>query len=166
MRTLAIKKWLVPTLLFGIWCLASRSTADAPPGRYAVSGGVVTDTKTGLHWTQSFSPETHIWDASGSTGSAQNYCSTMSGGPWRLPSLNELMTLVDFTVAANDSSVTPIDPIAFPATPVPNYFVVWTSTPGQVPGQPGTPGAYYVAFNYGFSNVLMASQPSYVICVH
>ncbi|MDB4977694.1 MAG: putative secreted protein [Myxococcaceae bacterium] len=95
----------------------SSATAAAPPGRYAVTAEVVTDTRTKLAWQRSVPP------ASYAQVDATAYCSSLalSGGGWRLPTGPELVTIVDLT-----QSKPAIDSLAFPATPS-DWF--WTSTP-------------------------------------
>jgi hypothetical protein len=96
-----------------------RVHADAPPDRYLItsSQGLVTDLRTGLIWQQPMSSEQYTWD------SANTYCRGLSLGGmtgFRIPSLKELMTLVDPT------RVKPaIDPTGFPVTPL-EWF--WTSS--------------------------------------
>ena len=96
----------------------ARARANAPVGRYTVSGGTVTDTKTNLVWQQTPPTETPTEAA------AATYCAglgtTLGGDGWRLPTVKELLTLVDFARG------TIIDSTAFPNTPA-NYF--WTATP-------------------------------------
>lgn len=66
-----------------------RGRADAPAGRYLVAAGVVTDSKTTLSWQQaplSVSQSQNVTDP----------CPALGNG-WRLPTLKELLTLVDET---------------------------------------------------------------------
>lgn len=93
--------------------------ADAPPDRYMInsSSGLVTDLRTGLIWQQVPNAMQYTWDA------ANTYCKGLSLGGmtgFRIPSLKELMTLVD------PARVRPaIDPKAFPNTPLESF---WTSS--------------------------------------
>jgi hypothetical protein len=88
---------------------AHRAAANAPPGRYLIPGdGTVYDTKTKLTWQQSIGPNATPTDA-------MAYCAAntagLPGGPWRLPNIKELQTLVD------ENQPYPavfIDPVAFP----------------------------------------------------
>jgi hypothetical protein len=114
---------------------ARSAIADAPPGRYTIAAGEVTDTQTGLIWQQGMSSTTGVaW------ADAPAYCSTLNlnNQTWRLPSLRELQTLVD------ESKTPAIDLTAFPSTPS-AYF--WTSN--VFTGNPGN--AWVVDFAYGFT---------------
>ncbi len=80
----------------------------APAGRYVVTAGgtvngTVQDTKTGLIWQQTVPSGTYTWaDATAYCGST--VVSTRLGGTgWRLPTLEELQTIVDHTQAAPHS---------------------------------------------------------------
>ena len=78
-----------------------------PPARYAIAAGEVRDTKTGLTWKQDVSASTFAW------ADAKTYCTSLSDGgvAWRLPTMKELVTLVDVTRVAPPT----IDCEAFPA---------------------------------------------------
>lgn len=111
--------------------------ADAPMGRYTMPvAGTVYDTRTRLTWQQSVDANTYTWV------NAAMYCKNLAlaGGGWRLPSVKELVTLVD--VRQNNPA---IDRTFFPNTPV-AYF--WTSSP--LAGDPSN--ALYVHFYYGNFN--------------
>jgi hypothetical protein len=98
---------------------ASPARADAPAGRYTISGGTVVDTKTKLVWQQTPSTSTYTWS------NAKTYCpslaSTLGGSGWRVPTLKELLTLVDRSRATGPV----IDPTAFPAT---SSVLYWSAT--------------------------------------
>lgn len=99
--------------------------------RFQAAAGLVVDASTGLTWQQTVAPAPLSWSA------AKAYCSGTAG--FRLPSLKELQTLVDYTVALPGPT---IDATAFPATP-PVAF--WTSSPS---GGSATV-AWTVKFNSG-----------------
>lgn len=82
---------------------------------YTIEEGTVYDTWTQLTWQQPFPSERYTWE------DATNYCASLAlpGTGWRLPSINELQTLVD------DSVNPAIDKTAFPGTPS-EYF--WSSS--------------------------------------
>jgi hypothetical protein len=109
--------WLAcaASCLVGVWV----ARADAPADRYLInsSQGLVTDLRTGLIWQQPPNAMQYTWDA------ANTYCrgltvAAMTG--FRVPTLKELMTLVDPT------RVRPaIDLKVFPNTPL-EWF--WTAS--------------------------------------
>jgi len=99
------------------------------PGQFTVSADdpTVTDTITGLVWQREglgarpgcTGGTTCTWDE------AQSYCSGLSLGgatDWRLPSVKELRSIVDFTQAP-----VALDPIAFPHTST--SYIFWTANP-------------------------------------
>jgi hypothetical protein len=95
--------------------------------------GTVTDNVTGLMWQQAV-PGTYSWEQ------AVAYCPMLmlaGYGDWRLPSLIELVSIVDYGQANPSINVT-----YFPSTPA-SYF--WSSTP--VASSPGA--AWSVHFQYG-----------------
>ena len=89
------------TLIAGLAVVAGVSTrarADAPAGRYVVSTNTVYDNKTKLTWQRTPSsssecPYTYV--------QAKDYCSTigatLGGTGWRLPTVKELLTLIDWS---------------------------------------------------------------------
>jgi hypothetical protein len=95
---------------------AQHAHADAPLRHYTVTAGTVRDNGTGLTWQQTPDPTPRSWS------SADNYCKQLqlSGGGWRLPTLKELLTLVD--PARTASPV--IDPKAFPDA---KAVIYWSS---------------------------------------
>jgi hypothetical protein len=129
--------WLVD-FNYGDWDNISVGNGDAvrcvrgsrcyPTSRFVVlAGGLVQDSLTGLVWQQDGS-------GTGCSGSgtltctwaeAQAYCAGLTLGGlsgWRLPTVKELSSLVDFTVALG----LPINQTAFPNTTLPSSF--WTSS--------------------------------------
>ncbi|MBH1988892.1 MAG: DUF1566 domain-containing protein [Myxococcaceae bacterium] len=120
---------------------ASRYTTPA--------SGVVGDSLTGLQWEQAASSSTMTWSAAGT------YCAGRTTGGlsgWRLPNVDELQTLVDYTTSSPS-----INSAAFPSTPS-NYF--WTSTLYQ----PNPTSAWLVYFfrgDVGFSDM---SNNGFVRC--
>jgi hypothetical protein len=88
-------------------------------GRFVVSGGVVTDSWTGLFW-QALGPSSgYTWSG------ANNYCAglVLSGySDWRLPSVTELNSIVDNT------RISPVvDLSVFPGTESKSYWTLTTS---------------------------------------
>jgi Protein of unknown function (DUF1566) len=119
------------------------------PSCYVVASGVVSDTNTSLAWQQATEPGSYAWS------DARSHCAGLrsNGGGWRLPSMNELMTLVDLT------RVDPaIDPSAFPDM-VSDFF--WSSSPAAAP--PGT--AWGVSFSKGSAGASLVANAYRVRCV-
>jgi hypothetical protein len=112
-------------------CVRQTLHAGAPSCRYVVHGdGTVNDTQTGLTWEQTVgaTAQTVDWPT------AMQYCAALTlGGPgrWRLPTIKELLTLVDVGVDVLEAMGFAIDAQVFP-TPV---NVLWSSTllPGSTP---------------------------------
>jgi len=137
-------------------------------GHYIVSvdGLTVTDTSTGLIWQRDGSgpragcsggtAQIDERDLTCNWAEAKAYCAglTLDGPGWRLPTLGELVTLVDDTVISGAT----IDQTAFPNTP-PWYF--WTSSPYV--SSPGV--AWDVDFNTGASMILGVGSQEGVRCV-
>jgi len=84
-----------PRLQTGVLAAAlltgSAARANAPAGRYTNFGTTVFDTKTGLTWQRADSTTTYSWMA------AKAYCSGLGTG-WRMPTIQELVTIADFSV--------------------------------------------------------------------
>ena len=123
------------TLSFGILALlfAPVGRASAPAGRYTVASGTVTDTQTGLVWQQADDGKTYTF------AEAQSHCAAL-GGTWRVPTLKELLTLMD----EGHGTGPWIDATAFPNAPA---VVFWTSVPSaKISGN-----AWFVDFSSGES---------------
>ena len=120
--------------------------------RYVVPGdGTVLDAFTGLVWQQAASATKSDWST------ATSYCASLSlaGTSWRVPSINELATLVDFA----DLTSPTIDSATFPGTPADTF---WTSSPYAA----DTTKSWNVTFQVGFSGFDAATNSHYVRCVH
>lgn len=114
--------------------------------------GTITDSATGLMWSQADSGEGILWvDA---LAYAEN--SELAGhGDWRLPNVKELQSIVDYSyspTATDPAAVGPaIDPI-FSCTPIINeggyadYPYFWTSTSALFQAGGDFYYAWYVAF--------------------
>jgi hypothetical protein len=139
--------------LFNARCVRSAvmaGSAEAPPARYAVSNGIVIDAKTRLNWQQAFALANY------SQSDAQTYCASLNlgGFRWRLPTMKELLTLVDFS----QSSSPTIDLGAFPSTPEDEF---WTST--AFAG--GSGRGLGVDFSYGLAYTTSSSIQYNARCV-
>jgi hypothetical protein len=135
--------------------------ANPAPGRYTIQNnglptGTVRDNETGLVWQQAASAKDSTWS------DAVSYCAhntpDLPGSGWRLPSVKELMTIVDFKrphgglaeklkarESGQPSPGSMIDATAFPNTP---SSLFWTSS--AVAGSPG--GVWNVSFDNGESS--------------
>jgi hypothetical protein len=135
-------------ILLGIVGAGRAAKATAPAGRYVVTGGTVLDVMTKLTWQQIAPSQTFTW------AGASTYCHglNLNGGGWRLPSMRELVTIVDIRQIA-----LMIDGTAFPGTPA-QWF--WSLTPALTPGD-----AWAVDFYSGGTAHAPASTSYYVRCV-
>jgi hypothetical protein len=141
----------VPVLAIGL-VIAVVGRASAPAGRYVISNGAVYDSKTNLTWQQVISSSLY------SQPDAIAYCATLElgGATWRLPTMREILTIVDLSVAPPGPT---IDTAAFPGTPG-DFF--WSSTPYS--GLPGS--AWSAHFYYGFAYGNTMTDMSYARCVY
>ena len=135
--------------------LGMSTRASAPVGRYSINGGTVYDAKTKLTWQQAASATTYTW------ADAQTLCgnvgTVLGQSNWRLPTVKELQTLVDFANTANM-----IDPAYFGSASPQGLF--WSST--QVVGA-SSPSAWVVGFDQedGSIGAIAQSQKLYARCV-
>jgi hypothetical protein len=87
---------------------ATLGHAATPPCRYTVANGTVRDLMTKLVWQQAAAPGSYTW------AEAATYCASLTvegTGGWRLPTIKELLTIVD------DSKSNPaVDTTYFPGT--------------------------------------------------
>ena len=118
------------------------------PTKYADLGnGVIKDNATNLFWQKCSMGQSGADCATGSAttdtwGNAKDYCAGLDLGGrtnWRLPEINELLTLVDYN--RSDPAINPI----FPATVANQY---WSNTVDA--GDPSR--SWNVYFNYGYSS--------------
>lgn len=128
---------------------SERGQAEAPSSRYTITASTVYDTATALTWQRAAAASPKSWD------NANSYCASLNldAGGWRLPSVKELLTIVDETRKAPA-----IDPVAFPSSP-PEYF--WTSS--TMAGDGAT--AWYVNFAAGVSSTETKALSFDVRCV-
>jgi Protein of unknown function (DUF1566) len=106
-------------------CFVQMGQSAAPPGRYVINAGTVVDKRTKLTWEQM--PASTPLALTG----AQAYCAvlTLGGLAWRLPTLKELATLVDVSVAPPGPT---LDSTAFPTA---SATFTWSATPSvDTPG--------------------------------
>ncbi len=123
-------------------------TEDVRDSPYSIGGDSAHDERTGLTWQRSAAHDNYAWQ------DAKTLCSKLDsgGGGWRLPSLRELLTVVDLNHfdPAVDASV-------FPGT---SSELFWSSTPSLAPA--GT--AWGVNFTRGGSAAAPVSTKAHVRC--
>jgi hypothetical protein len=103
---------------FSVRCVRDAVKHVAPVPRYDIQPATVLDVATGLTWQRA------VPDKKFQFGEARDYCAKLSlAGKkgWRMPTLQELLTLIDEHAAAGPM----IDRSAFPNTPSEQF---WTST--------------------------------------
>jgi hypothetical protein len=131
--------------------LAATAHADAPAGRYTVTGGTVHDTKTNLTWQQVVPTTTYTW------ADAKTFCagvgSSLGGAGWRVPTVNELLTIVDYS-----RSNPAVDPNYFPATPAGLFLTA-------VPFNTALTALWLVNFGSGATMFASAAAAFNVRCV-
>jgi len=162
LRSLAV---LVPAaiVLAVVVMRPSPARTQAPAGRYTIPGdGTVLDTVTMLTWQRAFQSTPLTWSG------AKSYCQTLSGLPgsgWRLPTVKELATLIDYGASTQPN----IDTTAFPGVPadgdLPGTSVFWTSTQevGSFLGEAS--GAWSIYFSGGITQPNDVRSGSSVRCV-
>lgn len=149
--------WLKPPLL--AVALASDltmpgtgqdGTHNINPLSYTDNGnGTITDNTTGLVWQEEADNTGRTWAAAGT------YCNNMTLGgqsDWRLPTKEELITLVDYSLSSPGPT---INTIYFPDTPAGPY---WSSTEAYL-------DAWYVGFDTGNIGYSGKFNDHYVRCV-
>jgi hypothetical protein len=98
------------------------------PHSYIQPGtGVIKDTVTGLMWQQTTAPG--MSDGTYSWQQAEDYCENLALGgydDWRLPTIQELSTLVDSGVSLSSETVNPTINMTFFNETVPSNY--WTKT--------------------------------------
>jgi hypothetical protein len=140
--------------------VAHQSFASAPTGHFVVGSGAlagtVYDTKTKLTWQQVAPPPGYPWGAASTSGTAQNYCSALSlaGGGWRMPTVLELQSLVDYSLPAGPY----IDSSIFPNT---TRIAFWSASASVS----DTTRAFYVGFDYAYVSTGPKTDPNDVRCV-
>ena len=130
--------------------VAAVVRADAPAGRYQIDVDTIYDTKTKLIWQRVHAPGTMTQT------NAIAYCLglNLNGLGWRLPTVKELSSLVDLSIASPDSSIDP----AFTGTP---YFFFWSASP--VAGPPDQ--AWVIDFSGGYVSIDFPVASYHVRCV-
>ena len=137
------------------WSQTLQCNASACPRFQLVLGGAgVLDKETGLVWERSPSTTTRSWD------SAMSSCQDKIVGNrkgWRLPTVEQLGSLVDPSVSYPGPTLPSGHPFIFAGEPV-GYWTASTMTNYSA-------GAFYVAFYNGLVGSHDKSATDYVWCV-
>lgn len=117
---------------------------NSAPNNFVDNGdGTITDTSTGLMWEKLAQSTTYFWPQ------AKDYCENLILGEksdWRLPTRNELQTIVDYTRKKPS-----IDTTFFPDTAGVSDYDYWSST--KYANDPDeTEQVWYVNFYSGYIN--------------
>jgi hypothetical protein len=144
-------------VIAAVFAVSRRAISSAPAGRYTIPGdGTVYDNQTKLTWQQASLPAQIQSAAIASCRSV-----ALPGSGWRLPTIKELHTLIDFSASAPPY----IDQTAFPGTSTTNSSAYWSSS-----AQAGNPvGSVAMAWTVYFSSPVTMFNPTnvgaYVRCV-
>jgi hypothetical protein len=136
---------------------------DTSTGRYDLSTpGIAVDRKTGLTWQRATPPGRRKME------NAKTYCATQTtlpGKGWRLPTIKELLTLVDF---AKPSKFRIDDTVFDTPTEIGDpYSVYWSMTAvvSKPPYAQYTSGIWNLYFDAGQTNDTDAAGYSFFRCV-
>jgi len=135
---------------FSVRCVRSTQAPPTLAARYDIQAKEVLDSATGLHWQRAAAPKALPFEG------ARAYCSHLRLGAkktWRVPTLVELLTLIDESAAAPM-----IDRTAFPDTPGEPF---WSSSTFAN----GAELAWYVRFDQGNGLYGRLIEPFRVRCV-
>ncbi len=133
-------------------CLAPVAVDSPSNWVYSNNGdSTVTDKVTGLVWQREDDNTQRKWN------DAWNYCNgndaELPGTGWRLPSADELMSIVDY----GSTSSPAINGSAFPDT---HSLAYWSASSAPV-----SDGAWCVYFHNGYVRYENIARPFYVRCV-
>ncbi len=119
---------------------------------FVAADGVVTDRATGLMWAQADSGKGMDWPTAQAWTETQNAQSYLGHNDWRLPTIKELQSILDYTRSPATTHSAALDPV-FQATKISNeagqedWGFYWSSTPHLAnAGPPGDPEIAYFSF--------------------
>lgn len=117
--------------------------------------GTIFDHATGLHWMKEDSGKDHNWEEALAYAEGLTFA---GHGDWRLPTIKELQSIVDYTRSPATTGTAAIDTTFFPNTSTNTYY--WSSTT-LIDGIPGAnhDKAAYIAFGEALG--FFGSPPSW-----
>jgi Protein of unknown function (DUF1566) len=135
---------------FSVRCVRETASRRPPAIHYDIEADTVRDRATGLTWQRAVPADAFAY------GGAAAYCGQLplAGRTWRVPSVQELLTLID----ERSPAAPMIDAKAFPKTPSEPF---WTSS--AFSGDPGM--AWQVYFDHGWVLYNLPNTPFRVRCV-
>ena len=132
-----------------------RGNSDYGVNNFVDNGdGTITDTATGLMWSENDSGKGMDWEDALAWVQQNNEENYLGHNDWRLPNAKELQSIVDYTRSPQTTNSAAIDPV-FKVTSIidergeMNYPFYWTSTT-HVDAAGGGGGAVYIAFGEAF----------------
>jgi hypothetical protein len=143
------------------WSYKAYQDSTMQWDRYRIFGNygsrVILDGFTGLYWQHQAPLSAVSWSDQASPGSAQYYCDRLKQGgyrDWRVPSVLELQSLLDYTIFFGAM----VNPIVFPFT-VADFF--WASA-----NDIASPDyAWGVDFRGGSTQIRKSNSKGYLRCV-
>jgi len=120
--------------------------------------GTITDTTTGLMWSQAGSGEGMDWEDALAWVQQKNEENYLGHNDWRLPNAKELQSIVDYTRSPKTTNSAAIDPTFEVISIVDergetNYPFYWTSTT-HASAALGGDAAVYIAFGEAFGYMM------------
>ena len=150
---LAGSAWSEAALTYPIVATGQAKCYDNPSygtnDFYDNGDGTISDRATGLMWTKADSGQSMNWQDALAWAQKKNAERFLGHDDWRVPSVKELQSIVDYTRSPDTSQSPAIDPI-FTCTSItnenyqPDYPFYWSSTTHA--GMRGGAAAMYVAF--------------------
>ncbi|HET6495102.1 MAG TPA: DUF1566 domain-containing protein, partial [Thermoleophilia bacterium] len=131
---------------FSVLCV--RGNTDYGVNAFADNGdGTITDSATGLMWSQTDSAEGMNWKAALAWVQTKNAEDYLGHSDWRLPNVKELQSIVDYTRSPDTTDSAAIDPL-FECTQITNeagetdYPFIWSGTTHASSSGSGSAGSY------------------------
>ena len=141
-----------PTRLKTFYVIFVRGNTSYGGNNFTNNGdGTITDSATGLMWSQNDSGTGLNWEAALAWVQTKNAAKYLGYSDWRLPNAKELQSIVDYTRSPDTTASAAIDPL-FNATPIVNeagqadYPFYWTGTTHASWMATSGANAAYIAF--------------------